>query len=316
MNGQTVLCLAVTAALWGCAQNDHPSKTDRAKPPAPEENAQIDDALNAQLEALGYFKKGDKRPTVKAANNPYENVDLSHFLEGIDGTFVFYDLRRNIQIVENPERAETRFSPCSTFKIPNTLISLETGAATGPMMEIKWDQKKHPKEKWWDEVLKPAGIRWDRDHTLQSAFQNSCVWYFKELAETVGADNMQTFLNKFDYGNKDISGGIDSFWLASTLKISALEQVAFLKKLVRNTLPISKKTKAEAFQVFERENKDGSILYAKTGGGNDIGWFVGFIEHGQDNYIFAFNMAGTYEAVSKKRVDLSIKMLQELGVWF
>ena len=316
MNGQRMLSLVLTAAIIGCAKNDQPSKTAGAKQPAQETNAQIDDAMNAQLEALGYFKKNEKRPTVKAENNPYENVDLSHFMEGIDGTFVFYDLRRDIQIVENPERAETRFSPCSTFKIPNTLISLETGAATGPLMEIKWDQTEYPKEKWWDEVLKPMGIRWDRDHTLKSAFQNSCVWYFRELAKKIGPENMQTFLDKFDYGNKDISGGIDSFWLESTLKISALEQVAFIKKFVQNTLPIRKKTQTEALQVFEREKKDAGTLYAKTGGGNGIGWFVGFIEHGQDNYIFAFNMAGTYRDVSDKRVDLSTKMLQELGVWF
>ena len=285
MNRHTVLCLVLTAAILGCAKSDQPSKNG-------------------------------KKPAVKAENNPYENVELSHFLKGVDGTFVFYDLRRRIQIVENEKRAETRFSPFSTFKIPNTLIALETGAATGPLMEMKWDEKRYPKEKWWDEVLKPMGIRWDRDHTLKSAFQNSCVWYFKEIAKKIGTESMQTYLNKLDYGNKDISGGIDSFWLGSTLKISALEQVAFLKKFVQNTLPISEKTKTDALQVFEREKKNGSILYAKTGGGRDIGWFVGFIERGQDSYIFAFNMAGTFEEVSKKRVDLSTKMLQELGVWF
>ena len=295
MNGQAVqlLAMGLMTAFFGCAKNEQPSEVDRSKPSA------VDRSKPSAVE-----------------NNPYENVDLSHFLEGVDGTFVFYDLGREIEIVVNAERAKTRFSPYSTFKIPNTLIALETGAATGPLMEIKWDEKKYPKEAWWDEVLKPMGIRWDRDHTLKSAFQNSCVWFFKELAKKIGTEKMQTFLNNFDYGNKDISGGIDAFWLESSLKISAIEQIAFLKKLVQSTLPIRKKTRTDALQVFEREKKANSILYAKTGTGKDIGWFVGFIERGQDSYIFAFNMAGTYEEVSEKRVALSTKMLQELGVWF
>ena len=316
MNSQTALFLGLTAAFLGCSQNEQPTDVDRSQKAAVEEKAEISDALNAQLEALGYFKKAEKKPAIKAKDNPYENVDLSHFLEGIDGTFVFYDLRRQIEIVEYPDRSKLRFTPCSTFKIPNTLIALEAGTATGPLMEMKWDEKKHPKEPWWDTVLKPMNIHWDRDHTLRSAFQHSCVWFFRELARKTGRETMQSFLNKFDYGNKDISGGIDLFWIESTLKISAVEQVAFLKKLVQNTLPIGEKTRADALEVFEREKKENSVLYAKTGGGDGIGWFVGFIESGKDNYIFAFNMAGTFEETAKKRVELSTKMLQELGVWF
>ena len=307
----TVLYLAMLSAAC-TKKNETPGATPRQEG----ENAVIDDALNAQLEALGYFKK-EKAPSVRAKrNNPYENADVGHFFDGIDGTFVFYDVANQRQLVHNEVRANKRFTPQSTFKIPNTLIALESGAVDGPETLIAWDETAYPKESWWDEVLGPMGMAWDRDHTLRSAFKHSCVWYFRELAKRIGEETMQASLNKFDYGNNDISGGIDHFWLESSLRISAVEQVAFLKKLVTRKLPISDKTRKAAYFVFERERKADAVLYAKTGGGKDIGWFVGFIESNANTYVFALNMAGSFNQTAKQRVTISLKVLQELGVWF
>lgn len=254
-------------------------------------------------------------PNSIAADNPYEKVDIAHFMEGIDGTFVFLDVAKDIRLVYNDKRANTRFSPCSTFKIPNTLIALETGFANGPDMTIKWDPIAYPKEEWWDTMLKPFGFDWARDHTLRSAFQNSCVWFYKELAKKTGAEKMQAYLDKFDYGNRDISGGIDSFWLESSLQISAVEQVDFLKHLVKNGPGLSEKTRHDGFSIFEKERRESRVLYAKTGGGKDIGWFVGIVENGGKQYIFALNMAGSFQETGAKRVDISLEILKALGVW-
>ena len=49
---------------------------------------------------------------------------------------------------------------------------------------------------------------------------------------------LQKFLDKINYGNKDISGGISKFWLGSTLKISANEQLQFIKKNHHEEVPI------------------------------------------------------------------------------
>ena len=310
----SIVILSVAIPVIGCSRS---APNDSAEPGTHRaENVVVSDALNAQLEALGYVREEGARPPAKKNDNPYANVDLSHFLEGLDATFVFQDVQNGIEIIQNEARAKTRFSPCSTFKIPNTLIALDTGVATGPDMEIPWDSKTYPKEDWWDKALRPMGIVWDRNHTLKSAFKNSCVWYYRELAKRCGKERMQGYLDNLDYGNKDLSGGIDVFWLESSLKISAVEQIGFLKKLVQGRLPISEKTREAAFEVFEREKKAGRVLYAKTGGGKSIGWFVGIVADGDKRYLFAFNMAGTYEETAKRRIDLSIKMLQELGVWF
>ena len=52
-----------------------------------------------------------------------------------------------------------------------------------------------------------------------------------ELARRVGSQRMQKFLADIPYGNADISTGIDKFWLGTSLKISADEQVEFLRRL-------------------------------------------------------------------------------------
>src|SRR5690606_24934088 len=46
----------------------------------------------------------------------------------VTGTFVLYDVAEDKLTGFNKSRAETRFFPASTFKIPNTLIGLAVGA--------------------------------------------------------------------------------------------------------------------------------------------------------------------------------------------
>jgi beta-lactamase class D len=236
-------------------------------------------------------------------------------MKGTEGTFVFLDVKNQTRLVYDKKRAERRFSPYSTFKIPHTLIALETGVAAGPGAEIKWDQEKYPKEEWWDTTLKPRGIIWDQDHTLSSAFANSCVWYYKETAKKIGAEKMQEMVDKFNYGNRDISSAIDSFWLGESLEISAAEQVDFLEKIVKKELPLKEKTYTDGLAVFKRDSRDGKTLYAKTGGGKDIGWFVGFITDNDNSYIFAFNMPGTFEQTADRKIEVPAKILHELKVW-
>jgi beta-lactamase class D len=47
---------------------------------------------------------------------------------GAVGTFVWYDVTADSFTVHDRGRAETRFVPASTFKIPNTLIGLAAGS--------------------------------------------------------------------------------------------------------------------------------------------------------------------------------------------
>ena len=82
----------------------------------------------------------------------------------------------------------------------------------------------------------------------------------------------------------DLSGGLTNAWVSSSLQISPLEQVEFLHKIVKQQLPVSKKSYAYAKNImYILEMAGGWKLYGKTGNGklkNDMqhGWFVGYIE--------------------------------------
>ena len=273
-----------------------------------EKRAEIPPELKEQLKAYGYDPPEKKAHRVRLRDNPYANADIAHLMEGMDATFVFLDLQKDIEIVHNDDRAEKRFSPCSTFKIPNSLIALETGVMQNEKSAIKWDHNKYPKQPFW-------GVNWDKDHTLKSAYNNSCVWCYMEIAEQIGTDKMQSYVDRFRYGNQDIKSGRSPFWIESSLKISAKEQIVFLKRFVQQELGLKNSTYDEAKRVLERERTPSAVLYAKTGSGDNIGWFVGIVEKQNKHFIFAFNMAGTFKDVAAKRVSVSLSALRELGVW-
>ena len=71
-----------------------------------------------------------------------------------------------------------------------------------------------------------------------------------------GAEKMQDHLNRINYGNRDISGGIDTFWLDSSLKISALEQIEFMERLVKETLPFHKQKMKNVKRIMIEDEKD------------------------------------------------------------
>ncbi len=257
-----------------------------------------------------------KAPGIK----PTGSANLAAVFGETEGTFVFYDLNNNRYIRHNSTRAAQRFSPCSTFKIPNSLIALETGAVADADSVIEWDSKKYPKKPGWDTHLAPWGIHWDRDHSLKSAFAQSCVWYYQELAQCIGSEKMARYLEKFVYGNNDISGGIDRFWLESSMKISADEQVEFLKRLYFENLGVSDRATSVVKAIMVREKETSYSISAKTGfcAGPDappVAWYVGFVEAHDNIYFFALNITGKdTDQLPQKRIELTKKALVELEV--
>lgn len=246
--------------------------------------------------------------------------DLDKVFGDTVGTLVVYDTSTHRYLRHNPQRAKARFSPCSTFKIPNTLIGLESGTAANSDHEIRWDETKYPKQPWWDTVLKPLGLDWARSHTLRSAFRESVVWYYKELARAIGPERMQTQLERMDYGNRDVAGGIDQFWLMSSLRISADEQVAFLTRLYERKLGLSERTSELAESIFEIERGEGYQLSAKTGTGvgtdePGVAWYVGSVKRDGKQYHFALNVAGsTLAELARDRDRIGRGVLVELGL--
>lgn len=228
--------------------------------------------------------------------------------EGVKGTFVLYDPASGRWRFHNYRRADSAFCPASTFKILNSLIALETGAIESDTTTIKWDGIKRSWEKW------------NSDQNMKTAFKYSCVWFYQELARRIGEESMQAWLYKTSYGNAKIGDKIDQFWLDGSLEISAVEQIEFLYQLEQFQLPFSRKTQEDVHALMLREEGEGWNLFGKTGWGErqgaDIGWFVGFIQSGNETRIFALNIDIVNDQDGDIRIPLTRKILKAEGLMF
>jgi beta-lactamase class D len=248
-------------------------------------------------------------PALAPTATPTSDVrpELAKYFQGFSGAFVLYDLNHSDYQRYNPEHCAERYLPASTFKIVNSLIGLETGVIPHENYVIKWDGTHYDI---------PA---WNQDQTLKSAVQNSVVWYFRELARRVGKEKIQHYVDAIGYGNQDISGPPDGFWLYGTLRISADEQVELLKRLYRNDLPFSLRSMKIDKEILVLDKTDTYQLSGKTGAGqvgdDHIGWFVGYVEEKSNVYFFAANISGPSTDVTGTRAkEIAQSILRGLEI--
>jgi beta-lactamase class D len=267
----------------------------------------------ASLRPAAPAQTGATRGDAPADKSPLEGFDLAPYFRDVKGTFVILDLRRGRTLRHDEARARERFPPFSTFKVPNSLIGLETGVIRDANFEIKWDPRKYPRA---GETANFAS--WWQDQTLRTAMQRSAVWYYRELASRVGEERMGEYVRRFRYGNEDISGGLTRFWLGSSLKISADEQVEFLRRLVAGELPVSGRSAQIVRDIITLEATPAYKLSGKTGSGplaeeRFLGWLVGYLEAGGETYVFATQIEGpNFASIRDERLRLTKQILAGL----
>jgi len=227
--------------------------------------------------------------------------------KGLKGTFVLFEPARDRYCVLNEARARTRFLPASTFKIANAVIGLEVGAIGDENEVFRWDGRPKPV------------AAWERDHTLATGMQASAIWMFQEIARRTGRVRMREWLDRLEYGNRDMAGGIDLFWLQGGLRISAFEQVEFLHRLAEGRLPATQRAQRLVRDALRIEKTRGYSLYAKTGtiesGRQAVIWWVGWIEkRGRPEAFFAMNLDPSSRSAFADRFVVARAILAEAGV--
>lgn len=179
----------------------------------------------------------------------------------------------------DPAFCGERLSPCSTFKIPLALTALDAGVLDEKQV-LKWDGTKQPLKAW------------EADQDLRGWLKESVVWFSQRLTPKIGLKRIETDLEDFRYGNKDFSGGLTKAWLNSSLKISAREQVDFLRRMRKHELKIAAPTVDKVLAALPAEvDKPDLRIFGKTGSSGEksprFGWYVGFMDKGDKRYVFA-----------------------------
>jgi beta-lactamase class D len=226
---------------------------------------------------------------------------------GVEGTFVLLEERSGELRGSNRQRAEQRFVPASTFKIANALIGLSLGAVRNVDEVIPYTGDANPFMREW---LQPMGLR--------GAMKVSNVPLYQELARRIGLQRMRRAIVRLGYGNMQIGSDVTTFWLRGPLAISAVEQTSFLSRLAHRTLPFPDPAMQQVAEVTQLDSGPGWSLHAKTGWQNapgaGVGWWVGWVQHGDRITPFALNIAMAGTADAPKREQLGRASLQALGI--
>jgi beta-lactamase class D len=227
---------------------------------------------------------------------------------GTVGTFVGYKVDDYLLISSDSDRSGEEKLPASTFKIPNSLIALETGVVGDPDKDVfKWDGVTRSIEAW------------NKDHTLRSAIAASAVPVYQEIARRIGPERMQKYVDLLDYGNRNIGGGIDQFWLTGDLRIDPVQQIDFVDRLRRGVLPVSKRSQDLVREILPVTKVGDAVIRAKSGllgaeiGKPSLGWLVGWAEKGSANTVFALNLDVHAPRHIADRMSLSQACLAAIG---
>lgn len=292
-------CIFVCAILlMGCSKEHNTEERivveDVKEEVEEEKKSQEMESGNASLEEY------TKDTQDMAVEPEIAHADWSEYFNGLNGTAVIYDASNRRYTIYNDELAETRRSPCSTFKIISSLTALEHGILGPGDSTRTWSG-----EVFWNED-------WNRDIDFSEAFRTSCVWYYRQLIDDIGQDRMREELEKLQYGNCDISDwegrlntnnnnrALTGFWIESSLLISPKEQTEVMERIFGENSEYSEETQNELKQVMlvtEQDRTDISV-YGKTGMGKADGivvdaWFTGFAETAEGKLYFCVHLGRT-----------------------
>lgn len=291
--GLIFLCAA--ALLYGCS-----SRKDQISYEPSSSGTDVDITIpQTTVEAETVMQRVEET----APETTITDTDWSGYFDGMNGAAVIYDPGKNHYQIYNEPVANTRRSPCSTFKIISSLIGLENG-----MIEAEDSMRTWSGERFWN-------TDWNKDIRFDEAFRASCVWYFREVIDEIGEDRMQAELDRLYYGNCDISDwtgsantnnqnpALTGFWIESSLQISPKEQTEVMERIFGEKSGYSAEIQDQLKQVMLLPDQTGSgvFIYGKTGMGKAHGvvvdaWFTGFADMDGRRIYFCVYLGETPEA--------------------
>jgi bla regulator protein BlaR1 len=136
-----------------------------------------------------------------------------------------------------------------------------------------------------------------------------------EEMPSIGQEDLAAFMEELNYGNKDVTGPSESYWLQSSLKITPVQQVELLRRLYIQVLPFSETYQTQTKEQLFIENFGASKLYGKVSSsptGN--AWFMGFVEKENTAYFFAVRLAPKKGQTGEDAKCIAIRILKDEGL--
>ena len=198
-------------------------------------------------------------------------------------------------IIHEDGDCKTRHGAQSTFKIPLAVMGFDSGILKDAHNPV-WPYNPSYVTNREAERHETDPTRWEKE---------SIVWYSQKLTRSLGAKKFKNYVDQFNYGNRDISGdpgknnGLTHSWLSSSLKISPIEQIGFIRALLSRKLGVSKDAYDKTIEIIPVFSAGDWSVHGKTGTGfeknadgtdnraRQQGWFVGWAEKGDRKVIFA-----------------------------
>jgi bla regulator protein BlaR1 len=191
---------------------------------------------------------------------------------------------------------DTRITPVSTFNIAVSLMGYDSGFLKdqhSPVLPYRAAYQAWNKD-------------WRRDMDPSQWISYSAVWYAQQVTQHIGREKFERYVQGFGYGNRDTSGdtskanGLTWSWIGSSMQVSPDEQTDFLRRLVRQELPVSKYAHEQTARLLKlKDLPNGWQVFGKTGTGAPLGpdgrddysrsygWFVGWATNGERTIVFA-----------------------------
>ncbi|MET2826481.1 class D beta-lactamase [Mesorhizobium shangrilense] len=245
---------------------------------------------------------------MRAQSAPLNDVQCTVILDAASGKTLYQD-----------GVCDQRFSPASTFKVPLSLIGYDAGILSDAHTPT-WDYKPEFNAVKREQKTVDPTI-WEKD---------SILWFSREVTRRLGEKNFAGYVSKFDYGNNDVSGnpgkndGLTQSWVNSSLKITPIEQVNFLRRLLDRKLPVSAKAYDMTKAIIPTFPAGDWTVQGKTGSTrlrNDadkiqdkrsLGWFVGWAQKGDQRIVFARLVVDTKRTDMPKGLKTRAGFLKDL----
>ncbi len=177
---------------------------------------------------------------------------------------------------------DTASSPLSSFFILPTLIALDKGII---------------------------------NHNQATWVSMDSTAYYQNIITQIGRQEILKNIDSIHYGKGVVSANLNEFWKDGSLKITADEQLGFIKKLFFKDLPFQKRSQ-EIFKkmMIKEENSNYTLSYLPaTDSLTNNTWVLGYEEENTHIYFFVLHTTGKTAAASNNSVILLKKILLQQG---